>query len=72
MSHEVVAALNMRDRESGALEGLDYLRSWYDRDAARYKPAWYYKSGYVECRSEFVWYTNLFEGAVIGCLRSRR
>ena len=57
----MVAALNARDRESGVLQGLDYLRSWYDRDAAWHKPARYYESGYVECHSEFVRYTDLFE-----------
>jgi len=59
--HEVVTALNARDRESGALQGLDYLSSRYHRDAARHKPARYYKSGHVECQGEFVWYADLFE-----------
>lgn len=61
MSHEVVAALNARDREPGALQGLDYLRSWYHRDAARHDPARYYESCHVECHSEFVRYADLFE-----------
>lgn len=61
MPHEVVAALDARYCESGALQGLDDLCSWYNRDAAGHKPARYYKSGYVECQSHLVRYADLFD-----------
>jgi hypothetical protein len=61
MAHDVMATVDPRDSEAEALQRLDYLRSWYRRDSARHKPARYYKSGDVECQSEFVWYPDLFD-----------
>jgi hypothetical protein len=61
VSHEVVAALNTSDRESGALKGLDHLRPRYGWETARHNPAGYYGSGYAECHTEFVRYADLFE-----------
>jgi hypothetical protein len=61
MLHDVVAAGDPRDSEPRAFERFYYLRSRYDRDAARHKPGRYYNSGDIECQSEFVWYPDLFD-----------
>ena len=71
MAHDVVTAVDPRDGETGAFQRLDYLRSRYGRDSAGHKPARYYKSGDVECQSQFVRYSDLFNqqlktGAQIG------
>ena len=59
--HHVMAASDPFDNESGAFERPDYLRSRYDRDAARHKPGSYQKSGDVECQSQLVWWPDYFE-----------
>jgi hypothetical protein len=59
--HEVVAAGDPLDSEPRFFESLDYLCSRYDWDAAWHKPGRYYNSGNVECQSEFVRYTDLFD-----------
>jgi len=56
--HDVVAASDPLDSESGSLGRPDYLRSRYDRDATRHKPGSYQKSGDVECQSQLVWWPN--------------
>jgi hypothetical protein len=61
MAHDVVTAVDPCDSEADALQRLDYLGSRYRRDSARHKPARYYKSGDVECQSEFVRYPDLFD-----------
>jgi hypothetical protein len=61
MAHDVVAAVDPSDSETGTLQRLDYLRSRYGRDSAGHKPARYYKSGDVKCQSEFVRYPDLFD-----------
>lgn len=71
MTHDVVTAVDPRDGEADSLQRLDYLRPRYGRDCARHKPARYYKSGHVECQSEFVRYADLFDqklkaGAEVG------
>ena len=77
MAHDVMAAVDPRDGEADTLQRLDYLRSRYGRDSAGHKPARYYKSGHVECQSEFVWYSDLFDqklkaGAQVGNRRFLR
>jgi hypothetical protein len=61
MAHDVVAAIDPRDRETGTFQRLDYLRSWDGWDGAGHKPARYYKSGHVERQSQFVRYPDLFD-----------
>jgi hypothetical protein len=54
MLHYVMATSDPRDNESSAFERLYYLRSRYDRDAARHKPGSYQKSGNVECQGQLI------------------
>jgi hypothetical protein len=61
MLHHVVAAVYSRHGKADLLKYSDYLRSWYYRDAARHKPARYYKSGNVECQSHLVGWPDLFD-----------
>jgi hypothetical protein len=61
MAHDVVAAINSCYGEAGTFQRLDYPCSRYGWDAARHKPASYQKSGHVECQSQLVWYTDLFD-----------
>lgn len=61
MAHDVVATVDPRDGKASFLQRLDYLRSRHGRDSAGHKPARYYKSGHVECQSEFVRYPDLFD-----------
>jgi hypothetical protein len=61
MAHDVVTAVDPRDRKTGTLQRLDYFRSRYGRDSAGHKPARYYKSGDVKCQSEFVRYPDLLD-----------
>jgi hypothetical protein len=65
--HHVVAAGDPHDNESGAFERLDYLRSRYDRDAARHKPGSYQKSGDVECQSQLVRWPDYIEQSFKRC-----
>jgi hypothetical protein len=59
--HHVMASSYPHHCESGALKRLYYLRSRYDRDAARHKPGSYQKSGNVECQSQLVWWSDYVE-----------
>lgn len=59
--HHVMASSYPRHRESGAFKRLYYLRSRYDRDAARHKLGNYQKSGNVECQSQLVWWSDHVE-----------
>lgn len=61
MVHHMSAALDPRYREPDAFKRPDYLRSRHCWDAARHKPASYQKSGDVECQSEFLRWSDLFE-----------
>jgi hypothetical protein len=61
MPHEVMAAPDSRHGEAGLLQCLNDPCSWYRRDAARHKPARYYKSGHVECQSHLVRWPDLFD-----------
>ena len=61
VAHDVVATVDSRDCKADPLQRLDYLRSRYGRDSAGHKPARYYKSGDVECQSEFVRYPDFFD-----------
>jgi hypothetical protein len=61
MAHEVVAALDASDDESGAFQRPNDLYARYRRDGARHKAVRYYKSGHVECQSHLVGWPNLFD-----------
>jgi hypothetical protein len=61
MAHDVMATVDPCDREAGAFESLDNLRSRYGRDAARHKAASYQRSGNVECQRHLVRYPHLFD-----------
>ena len=59
--HHVMAASDSLDNESCAFQRPDYLRSRYDRDAARHKPGSYQKSGDVERQSQLVRWPNYID-----------
>jgi hypothetical protein len=67
MVHHVSAACDPRDRKSGALQRLDYLRSRHRRNSARHKAANYQRSGDVECQRQFVRWPDLIEQNFQSC-----
>lgn len=71
MLHHVVAADDPHDIEASTLERLDYPHSRYGRDGAWRKAGSYQKSGYVECHSQLVGWSDhvkqsLKRGAQVG------
>jgi hypothetical protein len=61
VAHHVMAAVNPRDDEVGALECLDDLGSRHSWDVARHKATSYQESGYVECQSQLIRWSDFFK-----------
>jgi hypothetical protein len=61
VAHHVVAPVNPNDDKADALERLDDLGSRHSWDVARHKATSYQESGYVECQSQLIRWSDFFE-----------